>query len=250
MAEERAQRRLAAIMAADVVGYSRLIELDERGTLAALKERRKEILEPLVRQHQGRIVKVMGDGVLVEFASAVNAVTCAVEFQRRMAAANKGLAEGRQILLRVGINLGDVVVEGGDLYGNGVIVAVRLQGIAGPGEVCVSGNVYDQVKRRLDCGFEELGLQTIKNVTEPVAVYRVESSAMWEHQGSGENAPLPLPIKPSIAVLPFTNMSNDPEQEVFVDGLTEDLITDLSRTSGLFVIASNSSFAYKGRHVD
>ncbi|RWC21255.1 MAG: adenylate/guanylate cyclase domain-containing protein [Mesorhizobium sp.] len=250
MAEERAQRRLAAIMAADVVGYSRLIELDERGTLAALKERRKEILEPLVRQHQGRIVKVMGDGVLVEFASAVNAVTCAVEFQRRMAAANKGLAEGRQILLRVGINLGDVVVEGGDLYGNGVIVAVRLQGIAGPGEVCVSGNVYDQVKRRLDCGFEELGLQTIKNVTEPVAVYRVESSAMWEHHGSGENAPLPLPIKPSIAVLPFTNMSNDPEQEVFVDGLTEDLITDLSRTSGLFVIASNSSFAYKGRHVD
>lgn len=157
MAEERAQRRLAAIMAADVVGYSRLVELDEGGTLAVLKERRKRILEPLVRENNGRVVKTMGDGVLVEFASAVNAVTCAIEFQRRMSAANQGLPDDRQILLRIGINLGDVVVEGGDLYGDGVIIAVRLQALAAPGEIYVSGSIYDQVRRRLYCKFDELG---------------------------------------------------------------------------------------------
>lgn len=249
MAEERAQRRLAAIMAADVVGYSRLVELDESGTLAALKERRRRILDPLVHENDGRVVKTMGDGVLVEFASAVNAVTCAIEFQRRMSAANHGLPDDRQILLRIGINLGDVVVEGGDLYGDGVIIAVRLQTLAGPGEIYVSGSIYDQVRRRLYCEFDELGPHLIKNVAEPVSVYRIETST-WGQHGAAAKAPLPLPIKPSIAVLPFTNMSNDPEQEVFVDGLTEDLITDLSRASGLFVIASNSVFAYKGRHAD
>ncbi len=207
-------------MAADVVGYSRLIELDERGTLAALKERRKEILEPLVRQHQGRIVKVMGDGVLVEFASAVNAVTCAVEFQKGMIAANQGRADDRQIVLRIGINLGDVVVEGRDLFGDGVILAVRLQAIAGPGDICISGSVYDQVKRKLDFSFDELGTHAIKNIAEPVAVYRIVPSTISEYQGPAEKAPLPLPAKPSIAVLPFTNMSNDSEQEAFVDGLT------------------------------
>lgn len=247
MAEERAQRRLAAIMAADVVGYSRLVELDEGGTLAVLKERRKRILEPLVRENNGRVVKTMGDGVLVEFASAVNAVTCAIEFQRRMSAANQGLPDDRQILLRIGINLGDVVVEGGDLYGDGVIIAVRLQALAGPGEIYVSGSIYDQVRRRLYCEFDDLGPHTIKNVVEPVSVYRIETPTS---HASAATAPLPLPIKPSIAVLPFTNMSNDPDQEVFVDGLTEDLITDLSRASGLFVIASNSVFAYKGKHAD
>ncbi|WFU49510.1 adenylate/guanylate cyclase domain-containing protein [Sinorhizobium terangae] len=248
MAEERAQRRLAAIMAADVVGYSRLVELDESGTLATLKERRKQILEPLVRENNGRVVKTMGDGVLVEFASAVNAVTCAIEFQRRMQAANEGLADDRQILLRIGINLGDVVVESGDLYGDGVIIAARLEAMAGPGEIFVSSSIYDQVRRRLYCEFDDLGPHAIKNVAEPVSVYRIETSA-WGQHGAAK-APLPLPTKPSIAVLPFTNMSNDPEQEVFVDGLTEDLITDLSRASGLFVIASNSVFAYKGRHTD
>ncbi|MBP1882425.1 adenylate/guanylate cyclase domain-containing protein [Sinorhizobium mexicanum] len=248
MAEERAQRRLAAIMAADVVGYSRLVELDESGTLATLKERRKQILEPLVRENNGRVVKTMGDGVLVEFASAVNAVTCAIEFQRRMQAANEGLADDRQILLRIGINLGDVVVEGGDLYGDGVIVAARLEAMAGPGEIFVSSSIYDQVRRRLYCEFDELGPHAIKNVVEPVSVYRIEPSG-WGQHGAAK-APLPLPTKPSIAVLPFANMSNDPEQEVFVDGLTEDLITDLSRASGLFVIASNSVFAYKGRPTD
>ena len=157
MAEERAQRRLAAIVAADVVGYSRLVELDEGGTLAALKERRKQILDPLVREHNGRIVKTMGDGVLVEFASAVNAVTCAIDIQKGMAVANQGLADDRRILLRIGINLGDVVVESGDLYGDGVIVAARLQTMAGPGEIYVSGNIYDQVRRRLFCDFDALG---------------------------------------------------------------------------------------------
>jgi TolB-like protein/class 3 adenylate cyclase/Tfp pilus assembly protein PilF len=250
MAEERAQRRLAAILAADVVGYSRLLDLDEQGTLAALRRRRKEILEPLVRDRQGRIVKVMGDGVLVEFGSAVNAVSCAVDLQKRMAAANEGVTADRRINLHIGINLGDVVVEDGDLFGDGVIVAVRLQAMAGAGDVFVSGSVYDQVKRKLDCGFDELGPQAIKNVTEPVAVYRIWLSTASDDGGLAEKAALQLPAKPSIAVLPFTNMSNDPEQEAFVDGLTEDLITDLSRTSELFVIASNSAFAYKGRHVD
>ena len=248
MAEERAQRRLAAIVAADVVGYSRLVELDEGGTLATLKERRKQILDPLVREHNGRIVKTMGDGVLVEFASAVNAVTCAIDIQKGMATANQGLADDRRILLRVGINLGDVVVESGDLYGDGVIVAARLQTMAGPGEIYVSGNIYDQVRRRLFCDFDALGPHAIKNIVEPVSLYRISTATL--SQGSGARASLPLPIKPSIAVLPFTNMSNEPEQEVFVDGLTEDLITDLSRAGGLFVIASNSVFAYKGRHED
>jgi TolB-like protein/class 3 adenylate cyclase len=252
MAEERAQRRLAAILAADVVGYSRLIEQNEASTLVALKERRRTILVPLVAHHHGRIVKVMGDGVLVEFGSAVNAVACAVELQNRMAEANNDLSEDHKIVLRVGINLGDVIVDGGDLYGDGVNVAARLQNLAAPGDICVSGSVYEQVKRKLDFGFDELGPQTMKNIAEPVLVYRIwsPSSTVQKYYGPAEKAALPLPTKPSIAVLPFTNMSNDPEQETFVDGLTEDLITDLSRTTGLFVIARNSTFAYKGRSVD
>ncbi|NLS08191.1 adenylate/guanylate cyclase domain-containing protein [Rhizobium sp. P32RR-XVIII] len=252
MAEECAQRRLAAIMAADVVGYSRLIEQHEAGTLAALRDRRRTVLTPLVTRHHGRIVKVMGDGVLVEFGSAVNAVVCAVELQNGMAEANNGLPEDRKVILRVGINLGDVVVDGGDLYGDGVNVAARLQSIAAPGEICVAGSVYDQVKRKLDFVFDELGPQTMKNITEPVLVYRVwsSSSTTQENYGPVEKVARPLPTTPSIAVLPFTNMSNDPEQESFVDGLTEDLITDLSRTAGLFVIARNSTFTYKGKPVD
>ncbi|MDR6757860.1 TolB-like protein/class 3 adenylate cyclase/Tfp pilus assembly protein PilF [Mycoplana sp. BE70] len=243
------ERRLTAIMAADVVGYSRLMDLDEQGTLAALKARRKRILEPLVRDHRGRIVKLMGDGVLVEFASAVNAVTCAVDIQKEMVAANQGLHNDRHIVLRIGINLGDVVVEGGDLFGDGVILAVRLQVMAGPGDICVSGSAYDQIKRKLTFAFDELGPQAVKNIAEPVPVYRIGSSALGEKRAT-EQSSLPLPLKPSIAVLPFKNMSNDPEQEAFVDGLTEDLITDLSRRGGLFVIASHSAFAYKDRHED
>jgi TolB-like protein len=240
-------RRLAAILAADVAGYSRLIELDEAGTLAALRERRKAVLDPMVARHHGRVVKVMGDGVLVEFGSAVNAVACAVELQKQFAAANEGLAEDRRVVLRVGVNLGDVVVEGGDLYGDGVIIAVRLQAMAEPGGICVSGSVHEQVAGKLDVAFDDLGLCEAKNSSKPVRVFRLRSDA----NGSSAARPtLTLPDKPSIAVLPFQNMSGDPEQEYFADGMVEEIITALSRMRWLFVIARNSSFTYKGRAVD
>ena len=211
------------------------MELDEAGTLATLKERRTAILQPMVRAHGGRLVKVMGDGVLMEFASAVNAVTGAIELQRKMAEANAVLPEARRILLRIGINLGDVVIEGSDLYGDGVNVAARLEGLAEPGDIYVSRSVFDQVDRKLASGFDDLGPKALKNIAKPVHVYRVrtEPAAMIGHEGPAPA--LPLPAKPSIAVLPFTNMSTDAEQEFFADGLTEDLITDLSRNAGLFV---------------
>ena len=248
MTEKRVQRRLAAILAADVVGYSRLVEHDEAGTLATLKVRRNEVLVPTVARYNGRVVKVMGDGVLVEFSSAVDAVQCAVTLQEEFTAANQGIAEALQIVLRIGINLGDVIVEGSDLYGDGVNVAARLEGLAEPGRIYVSGSVYEQVKRKLSSSFDELGSHTVKNITEPVHVYRVRTQSTGP--AVAEPQALPLPTKPSIAVLPFTNMSTDPEHEPFADGLTEDLITDLSRCSGLFVIARNSTFAYKGKSVD
>src|SRR5215472_2550897 len=243
MTAELVQRRLAAILAADVVGYSRLMEQDEVGTLAALKERRKAILDPLMAVHRGRIVKVMGDGVLVEFASAVNAVACAVELQKRMAAANDGLPEERRILLRVGINLGDVMVEGGDLYGDGVNVAARLEGLADPGGICVTGKVHDEVRRKLDVLFDDAGEQTLKNMAEPLRIYRTGG----EHGRRPATRQAPSPEKPGIAVLPFINMSGDPDQEYFSDGITEDIITELSRFRSLHVIARNSAFAFKGK---
>ncbi len=246
MAETPVQRRLAAILAADVVGYSRLIEQDEAGTLAALRERRTVVLDPMVARHHGRVVKVMGDGVLVEFASAVNAVACAVELQRQFAAANEGVADDRRVVLRVGVNLGDVVVESGDLYGDGVIIAVRLQAMAEPGGIYISGSVHEQVAGKLDAAFDDLGLCEVKNSSKPVRVFRLRSS--------GDTAPvrpaLALPDKPSIAVLPFQNMSADPEQEHFADGMVEEIITALSRMKWLFVIARNSSFTYKGHAAD
>jgi TolB-like protein/class 3 adenylate cyclase len=245
------ERRLAAILAADVVGYSRLMEADEAGTLDALKARRKQVLEPLLAKHHGRIVKVIGDGVLVEFGSAVNAVQCAVELQHRMDAANGGVSLDRQIRLRLGINLGDVIVEGADLYGDGVNVAARLEAMAEPGGICISGSVYEQVRRKLTTGFEDLGTLSLKNLADPVHVYRLRpappSERKWQDPDGGR---VPLPAKPSVAVLPFTNMSSDPEHEHFGDGLTDDLITDLSQAPGLFVIARNSCFAYKGKPVD
>jgi len=246
MAEERAQRRLAAVLAADVVGYSRLMEQDEAGTLATLKERRKGILKPLVGEHHGRIVKVMGDGVLVEFASAVNAVACAVELQKRMASANDR-PEERRIVLRMGINVGDLIVEGGDLYGDGVNIAARLQAMAEPGEIYVSQIVLDHVKNRVELKFENLGERTVRNIAEPVRVYRIARADRVAKSATHE---LPLPTKPSIAVLPFQNLSGDPEQEYFADGISEDLTTALSRFEWLFVIARNSAFTYKGKAVD
>ena len=240
MVEETAQRRLVAILAADVVGYTRLMEQDEPGTLAALKERLSGILAPLVAGHRGRIVKLMGDGVLVEFASAVQAVRCAVELQKQMAAANEGQVEGRRIVLRLGINLGDVIVEGDDLYGDGVNIASRLQALAEPGGIWIAGNVHDQVETKLALPYEDLGQRDIRNMARPVRAYRIATGA------SGSAAPTqretPAATNPSIAVLPFTNMSGDPEQQYFSDGITEDVITELTRYRQLFVIGGNSSF--------
>ena len=241
------ERRLAAILIADVVGYSRLIESDDAGTLAALENRRQKILQPLISKHHGRIVKLMGDGVLVEFASAVNAVQAAVALQEAMGAANEAVAEDRWITLRIGVNLGDVMVEGDDLYGDGVNVAARLEALAEPGSVCVSQTIYSHVRTKVAFLFDDLGEQNLKNISEPVRVYRVAAPAA--HLATLPRSPN-LPAKPSLAVLPFTNMSGDPEQEYFSDGITEDIITDLSQISALFVIARNTAFTFKGKAVE
>jgi len=241
-----AQRRLAAILACDVVGYSRLTERDEQGTLERLKTCRKALFEPLVSEHQGRIVKLAGDGMLCEFASVVNAVTAAMAIQQALAESEADMPEEERLRFRIGINLGDVVCEeDGDLYGDGVNIAARLESIADPGAVVVSGTAYDHLQGKLDCGFTPLGDLRLKNIERPVRAYRVETGA----DGSAA-APPALPEKPSIAVLPFTNMSGDPDQEYFADGLVEDIITALSRVKSFFVIARNSSFTYKGRAVD
>lgn len=246
MAEERVQRRLAAIMAADVVGYSRLMGEDEVGTLAALKELRATAIDPTVAEHRGRIVKLMGDGALVEFASVVDAVECAVDIQRRVVDRNADVPERKRIEFRIGVNLGDVIIDGDDIYGDGVNIAARLEGIAEPGGVCVSEKVFAEVRNKLDTGFEDLGPQEVKNIAEPVRAYRT-TAVMAAPPPSEE---LPLPDKPSIAVLPFDNMSGDPEQEFFADGLAEDIIAILAKTPKLMVIARNSSFAYKGTSTD
>jgi adenylate cyclase len=237
-------RRLAAIVLADVVGYSRLVETNEARTLAALKERRAEILRPLVDAHKGRIVKFMGDGVLLEFASAVSAVECAVQLQAAMAAANVSTAEEERITLRVGINLGDVVVEDSDILGDGVNIAARLEAMAEPGGICISDAIHRQIQGKVDLDIDDLGEQSLKNITTPVRVYRIRG------QNSPARLALTLPDRPSIAVLPFQNLSGDVEQDYFADGIVEDIITALSRMRWLFVIARNSSFAYKGRAVD
>jgi TolB-like protein len=245
MNEPREQRRLAAILAADVVGFSRLMEADEKGTLAALRSCWKDVLSPCVARHNGRVIKVMGDGVLVEFGSAVDAVECAVAMHAGFAAANDGVPEDRSIILRIGINLGDVIVQGGDLYGDGVNVAARLEGLAEPGGICVSAKVHAEVQGKVAIAFADMGEVALKNIAVPLRVYRVASA---------RRAAVAVPAeplgKPSIAVLAFQNMSGDPEQDYFADGVVEDIITALSRRRQLFVIARNSSFTYKGRAVD
>jgi adenylate cyclase len=238
-------RRLAAILIADVVGYSRLMEADEAGTLAALNERRKAILEPTVREHGGRIVKVMGDGVLVEFASAVNAVTAASELQRKMGAVNDALPNHRRIILRIGINLGDVIGEGSDIYGDGVNIAARLEVLAQPGGLCISGKVYDEVRGKVDVVFEDAGEQQLKNISAPVRAYLNRTGARIELSRT-----LPQSADPSIAVLPFANLSGDKDQQYFSDGITEDIITELSRFRQLQVLARNSSFRFRGTDLD
>ncbi len=245
MSDAGISQRLAAILAADVVGYSRLMGDDEAGTLARLKAHRAEFMDPTVAAHGGRIVKLMGDGALIEFASIVAAVDCAAAIQRGMAERNAGERDDRRIAFRIGVNLGDVIVDGDDIYGDGVNVAARLQELADPGGVCVSGDAYRQVKGKTDTRFEDLGEREVKNIAEPVQVYRLTTTPATP----SSTEPLPLPDKPSIAVLPFVNMSGDAEQEYFSDGITEDIITELSRFSELFVIARNSSFSYKGKSV-
>jgi adenylate cyclase len=247
MSEQAPRRRLAAILAADVVGYSRMMQVDEAATLAALKARRTDILQPLVAKHHGRVVKLMGDGVLVEFASAVAAAECAIELQEAMGAANVGLAEDRQIVLRVGINLGDVMVEGSDLYGDGVNIAARLEALADAGSVFISQAVFSHVKGKTNLDFHDLGERSLKNMAERVRVYRLSGPATLST--GTVTAKGDLPSRPSIAVLPFVNMSGDPEQQYFSDGIAEDIITDLSKVSGLLLIARNSSFTYRGKGV-
>jgi len=246
-----AQRRLAAVLAADVVGYSRMIRADEEGTLAALKSLREALIDPKLAEHNGRIVKLMGDGMLVEFASAVGAVRTAVETQLAVADRNAALPQDRRIEFRVGINLGDVVIDGDDIHGDGVNIASRLEGIADPGGVYISSAVHEQVKNRIEVVFEDLGEREVKNINEPVRVWRWRRPAAAEPEPHAAATSAPsLPDKPSIAVLPFQNMSGDQEQEYFADGIVEDIITELSRARWLFVIARNSSFTYKGRAVD
>ncbi len=283
------ERRLAAILAADVVGYSRLMEADEAGTHARLKALRNDLIDPAVARHKGRTVKLTGDGALVEFPSAVGAVLAAAEIQRAVARHEADRPAGERIAFRIGINVGDVIIEDDDIYGDGVNVAARLEGLAEPGAICVARNVYNQVKAKVDFGFVSKGEQRVKNISEPVSVYQalldgarwqpIRRSASW-HRGmiaggaalalvfaagiavwfqpwrapneavSAEHEPLKLPSKPSIAVLPFANLNNDPDEELFIDGLTNDIITDLSKFSTLFVIAANSTFQYKGKAVD
>jgi adenylate cyclase len=262
LATERVERRLAAILAADVAGYSRLMGADEEETLARLKAHRRELIDPKIEEHRGRIVKTTGDGLLLEFASVVDAVRCAVEIQRSMIDYNAGTAEDKRINFRIGVNLGDVIVEGDDLYGDGVNIAARLEGLAEPGGIRISRTVRDHVRDKLPYSFEDIGEQRVKNIARPVRAYAMSPAAM---------ASLPavaVPIKPvisnsevgepviratprlSIVVLPFANLSNDPEQEYFADGITDDLTTDLSRITDSFVIARNTAFAYKGKPID
>jgi len=250
LATQRVERRLAAILAADVAGYSRLMGADEEGTLARLKALRRELADPKIKEHRGRIVKTTGDGLLIEFASVVDAVRCAVEVQREMAERNADVSPDGRIEFRMGINLGDIMKDGRDIYGDGVNVAARLEALAEPGGICVSRVVRDQVRDKLAFSFEDMGEQQVKNIARPIRVHRIllgEMPARCEAAaGVAANSPLTLPDKPSIAVLPFQNMSGDSEQEYFADGMVEDIITALSRIKWLFVIARNSTFTYKG----
>jgi len=250
MVAERVNRKLAAILAADVVGYSRLMGADEAGTLAALERHREAVFDPAVAAHHGRIVKLIGDGVIAEFGSVVDAVSCALSVQRSSATISDQGASQPTIVLRIGINLGDVIIEGDDIYGDGVNVAARLEPLAEPGGICVSSIVNESVGNRIDVRFQDGGEISVKNIDRPIRVWKWHPKATTSAISQSVAKPEPNVAAPSIAVLPFTNMSGDPEQEYFSDGISEDIITDLSKIGGLTVIARNSSFTYKGRSVD
>src|SRR5262245_8588718 len=245
------ERKLAAIFSADVKGYCRLMGEDELATVRTLTAYR-EVMTTFIHQHRGRVVDSPGDNLLAELRSVVDAVQCATEIQHALTTRNAELPAPRQMQFRIGINVGDVLTEDGRLYGDGVNIAARLEGLADAGGICISEAAYTQVKNKLALGYEYIGEQQVKNIAEPVRVYRVQLTpkAVVPTTSTEQRSPLPLPDKPSIAVLPFTNMSGDPEQEYFSDGMTEDLITDLSKLSGLFVIARHSVFTYKGKAVD
>jgi adenylate cyclase len=253
MPPERVERKLAAILAADIAGYSRLMGADEEGTLARLKAHRRELIDPKIAEHRGRVVKTTGDGILIEFPSVVDAVRCAIEIERGMFERNAQLPEDKRIEFRVGINLDDVMVEGRDLYGDGVNIAARLEALAEPGGICISATVLNHARDKVSFETEDAGEQSLKNIARPVHVYRIIVDPRQRRaapRSDTRSLALPLPDKPSIAVLPFQNMSGDPEQEYFTDGMVEEIITALSRFKELFVIARNSSFTYKGKAVD
>jgi adenylate cyclase len=255
MATASASRRLAAILAADVVGYSRLMGADEEGTHERLKAHLVELVDPKIREHHGRIVKTTGDGVLAEFASVVDAVRCAGEIQRAMAGRDLDLADERRLRFRIGINLGDVIADGGDIYGDGVNIAVRLEGLAAPGGICVSGTVRDHIGDRLPYAFEDMGEQNVKNIARPVRVYTLRPEGIAgvptasASSTTSSSPPVAAP-RLSIVVLPFTNLSDDREQQYFADGITEDLTTDLSRLANMFVISRNTAFTYRNKPID
>ena len=250
MSGHRTERRLAAILAADVAGYSRLIGADEEGTLARLREIRRELTDPKIAEQKGRIVKATGDGLLIEFASVVAALRCAVDVQGAMQDRNASIPSAERIEFKIGIHQGDIVVEDGDIFGDGVNIAARLEGIADPGGICISARVQEDAAGRLDLDFQDIGEPELKNIARPVRVYRVRLERETAAMPVAASPSLPLPEKPSIAVLPFQNMSGDPEQEYFADGMVEEIITALSRIRWLFVIARNSTFFYKGRSPD
>jgi adenylate cyclase len=250
---DRIERRLAAILAADVAGYSRLMGADEEGTLAALRSVRRELCDRKIVEHRGRIVKTTGDGLLVEFQSVVDAVRCAVEMQRGMAERNKDVPSGRRIEFRIGINVGDIVVEDGDIFGDGVNIAARLETLADPGGICISARVQEDVAGRLDLMFSDLGDQRLKNIQRPLHAYSITVSGLDASPSTPVDMPPPHELTVaslSVVVLPFVNLSNDPDQEFFADGITDDLTTDLSRISGSLVIARNTAFTFKGKSVD
>src|SRR5437762_13013678 len=250
---EHIERRLAAILAADVAGSCRLIGIDEEGTLAQLKALRRTLFDPKIAEHHGRVVKNTGDGAIAEFASVVDAVRCADEIQRSVAEQNTDVPQDKRIEFRIGIHVGDIIIADDDIFGDGVNIAVRLEGIAEPGGICISDDAHRQVRGKVESALEDMGTQTLKNIAEPMRAWRVRvgpSSSPAAKTPAEPAQPLALPDKPSIAVLPFQNMSGDPEQEYFADGIVEDIITALSRFKSLFVIARNSSFTFKGRAVD